>query len=490
MHDTADVLVIGSGPAGCYFARRMAEQGYRVLVIDAAKAEDLGARLQIFHTDKERFDKMGVPQPRPGDPDYRAEFAAGSYYGPYGQYMKRNDGDQNIVLAQYPFLVCSLPPFLVRLRAWAKEAGAVFQDETALEDLLYNEQGVCGALVRRGNESLRIASRLVADCSGLGAVARRKLRKPTTVADFALGPRDLMYIVLHYVRLHNPEQDAPRRAEHWPYYKSWIAQTGEPDVAIFGTGANLSFDYAEICYRRFLDAVETPAGEEIRCERGIVPYRPAPYSMVDNGFLCAGDAACMNKWIGEGICSSWVGCQVAAEVAGAAMHGGAYPTRESLWAYNVRYNTTQAADFAYIVATAVNAADCSADEMDYEFRRGIVFTDQAMTRMNREYNADMPFGEILQLVGRVAGGTLSGNISFRTLQNLLKGIRIASLLQQHYRHFPRTPAKYAAWAKRADRLWARAGSMADVTERMEARRPAPVPLATKTPEKVLQDAKR
>jgi len=83
-----DVLVIGSGTAGLYFARKMADQGYRVCVADKSPPEQLGSRLAVFHIDKETFETLGVPRPELGDPDYAAGFDAGTYYPPFGQYHK------------------------------------------------------------------------------------------------------------------------------------------------------------------------------------------------------------------------------------------------------------------------------------------------------------------------------------------------------------------------------------------------------------------
>lgn len=464
-----DVLVVGAGTAGCYFAHEMSRRGFSVLVIDKAKEEDLGQRLQIFHVDKDIFKRLNIPQPQPGDADYKNEFPVGTYYSPFGQYMKRNDGTETIVRADYPFLVCSLPPFLKRLRKWCRDEDVEFMCETEFKDLIYDKGSVVGVVAEKDGKEIRFASKLVADCSGIPSAARRKLRKPTTVPDFEISPRDMMYVCLEYVKLKNPERDLPECAEHWAYYKGWIAQTGEDDVAIFGTGAPISYEYAATCFERFKKNVQMPEGEVIRRERGITPYRPAPYSMVDNGFICMGDAACMTKWIGEGISSGWVGCSKAVSAAAEAMRGGKYPTREALWQFNVDYNTTQAADFAYIVATAINAVDCSAEEMDYEFKKGIVFNDKAMTDMNRNWNAQMPPAEALSLVGKVIGGAATKNIRMKTVKLLVRGILCATLLQTHYKAFPKTADGYRKWAEKCDKLWKMTGNMADVTERCEER---------------------
>ncbi|MCL2195805.1 MAG: FAD-binding protein, partial [Oscillospiraceae bacterium] len=149
-----DVLVIGSGTAGLFFARKMADQGYKVLVADKAPAEELGSRLAVFHIDKEMFGKLDVPMPVPGDADHVAQFDAGTYYPPFGQYMKRHDGKQNIVWAHYPFLLCKLKEFIVRLRAWCAEAGVDFLNEAAFTQLVYDQRGVAGAQFTKHGENI------------------------------------------------------------------------------------------------------------------------------------------------------------------------------------------------------------------------------------------------------------------------------------------------------------------------------------------------
>ena len=464
-----DVLVAGGSTTGCFFARKMAEQGYKVIVADALPAHRVGEHLPVFHVDKPKFDELGIPRPGPGDEDYIGEFAAGSYYPPSGQYKMRGDPSQHIVYADYPFLVCRLPQFIQRLRAWCMDAGVEFLDETEFKDLIYCRHGVRGAHLIGPDGEITVYARLVADCSGGSAVVRRALRKPTPVEDFEAGPRDRMFVILKFLKLKYPEREAPRRAEHWAYYKGWIGLAEKPDEAIIGVGASLSYEYAEKCMERFLSAVEMPEGKIIREERGSLPYRRPPYSLVDNGFVALGDAACMNKWVGEGICSGWVGCQMAAEVAGEAMRNGAYPTLEALWLLNVKYNTTQQADFAYINATAINAVDCSEAEMDYEFEKGMVFNDKAMTRLNWTYSAEMPPEEVAQLIAKMVAGLATGNISPRTLKGMLKGVACSTLLQAHYRAFPKTPKGFGAWASKCDKLWELCGNIADVTERVEAR---------------------
>ncbi|MDR1940101.1 MAG: hypothetical protein LBQ40_04825 [Clostridiales bacterium] len=459
MKKTYDVLTVGSGTAGIYFAKLMAEQGYSVCVCDAAPVDKLGARLNIFHTDQSRFETFGIPEPKPGDEDYVTMFEYGITKSAFDNYPKRTD---------YAFSVLLLPPFLKRLRKWAEGYGVEFYYNAAFKDFTYASDGkINGAVIDRGGEKTEISARLVADCSGIPSVARRKLKDGCKVENFEISDRDKFYVVLRYVKLKNPD-DYVKFNEGWAYYKTWIGPSEIADGAIFGVGANLSYEYAEKCYKSFTDVIKLPEHELDRIEKGVTPYRRPPYSLVADGFICMGDAACMTKpYSGEGITSGWVFCKIAAEVAGKVMKDGAYPTEEKLWEANVRYFTTQGADFANTMATLVNAIDCTPEENDYEFKHSIVFKDELMTSMNKNFKSDMPLGETLKLAGKVIAGIVSGNISLKTVKALLRGITSAGALKSLYKKFPSAPEGFWEWTKKADKLWQKAGTMADMIDAME-----------------------
>ncbi|MDR2686810.1 MAG: NAD(P)/FAD-dependent oxidoreductase [Oscillospiraceae bacterium] len=462
MQQAYDVLVVGAGTAGLFFARKMADQGYSVLVADKLPEERQGERLGVFHIDQERFALHCVPEPRPGDEDYIGRFDYGITKSAFDHYPKRAD---------YPFLLLRFAPFLKRLRAWAAEAGVDFAFGAQFLSFLRGQRSgrIAGALLRQGGEDVQVRARLVADCSGIPSAARRKL-KGSRVEAFDITPRDMFYVVLHYAKLKHPEKDRVSFPTGYAQYKAWIGQTEDPDGCLFGIGANLSHDYADLCYQRFRAAIQVPEHEYLRTERGVTPYRRGPYSMADGGFICMGDAACMNKpFSGEGMTAGWVGCALAAEVAGKAMRNGAYPTEAALWEYSRRYARTQGADFAGLFAMLASAVDCTAEENEYEFEKDIVFTSRQLTRTNRTFSGAMPAGEALQLGVKAAAGVLTGKISLNSAKNLSRGVVFSALLQAHYRAFPETPAGFEAWAAKCDRLWARCGNIADVTEKCEMR---------------------
>ncbi|MCL2107237.1 MAG: FAD-dependent monooxygenase [Oscillospiraceae bacterium] len=461
MKKNYDVLVVGSGPVGIMFARMMGEKGFRVAVIDKLPREKLGERLDVFHSDEARFEPYGLKPPQPGDPDYADRFDLGLYRSAFNRHEKQS---------HYPVLLLKFKPFLARMRQWAQETGVEFFYKTEFLDFVYDQEGrIHGARLQNTRGELAVNARLVADCSGIPSAARRKV-KSGTVEPFEITPRDMFYVVLHYMKLKHPEKDAVTSPVHYSHYKSWIGQTGQKGSCLFGTGANLSYEYAERCSAKFRESVPLPECEgEYKHEQGVTPYRRPPYSLVTDGFLCIGDAACMTKpFSGEGIASAWVGCECAAAAASKAMAGGAYPTEAALWEYNLSYARGQGADFAFMSAVLANAGEGGPAEEDYMYAHDIVFSSEALTHTNRYYNYDMALPEALRLVGRLIVGVVTGNISLGSLRNMIRGLYYGTLLKAHYKQYPAGPAGFEAWRAKAERLWDKAGHIADAVERMMA----------------------
>ena len=458
MNSNYDVLVIGSGTAGIFFAKTMAERGFSVLVVDSLGESRLGERLDVFHSDKDYFAKYNVPEPKAGDPDYLGQFEYGITKSAFDKYPKRTD---------YAFDVMRLPPFLKRLRAWAEGFGVEFSYATSFKDFVRNAEGkINGAILDKDGELFEVGARLTADATGIPSVARRKLPAECKVENFEIGPRDMFYVIIRYVRIRKPE-DAVKINTGWAYYKTWTAPALDPMQAIFGVGANLSFDYAEECYKKFTEIVKLPEHDVEQVQKGATPYRRPPHSFVTDGFVVLGDAACITKpFSGEGITAAWNHAKIMADVASNAMKDGAYPTEKALWGANKQYMSTQGADFAYLLATLVNAVDCSPEENDYEFKHDIVFNTEDLTRTNKTFSADLSGSASLKLGLKVVGGVFAGKIRLRTVKSLLNGVTLAGKLKKHYKKYPTDPKGYYVWANKANYLWEKAGNMADVVEKV------------------------
>ena len=444
MEREVDVLVIGGCTAGMYFAGLMAKQGYRTLVCDKAPEEKLGAEYDVIHIGREHFKRFGLHEPVPGDSEYVANFTHGILRSALNKWPKRSRMD---------VLVLRRQQLIRRLAAWAREQGAEILYQAAFEKPVFNNEGkLTGAVLRQGAEALTVSARLCADASGIPAVLRTSLPAEYGVENFVTGPRDQFYVVLHYTNLNNPEQDKIEINTTWTHYKTWLAPQRQSNGAIMGIGANLSFEYAERSFQRFAALGFLPAYRLDHIERGSTPYRRPPYSFAADGFIALGSAACVsNPWSGEGVPYGWLLCSIAAEEFGAAMRSGAYPLREAVWAVNTRYIQEQGALFAKNLAMLSGAVNCTAQENDYEYQHSIIYEDD-----DEKGKGNLLF--------KLIAGLLCGGISAAALGRLLSAAGIGEKLYKHYMAYPANPGGLAAWVQKADKLWSKAGSMADLAE--------------------------
>ena len=83
-----DVFVVGASTTGCWFAYKMAKQGFKVLVIEKNQPDDVSREYDVFHmgkADMERFDLVIPPE---GDPLREFCFGHSTMISPYGNYPK------------------------------------------------------------------------------------------------------------------------------------------------------------------------------------------------------------------------------------------------------------------------------------------------------------------------------------------------------------------------------------------------------------------
>ena len=442
-----DVLILGACTAGVYFAKRMAEQGYRVMVAEKCGKEALGKRLSIFHMDAAEMQRYGAPAPVQGE-DLVHSFRFSASRSALGRWEKYHEHTVNVM---------SLPAYIQRLVNWAKEYGAEFAFKTEFRDFMIEQGRVVGAkLLHRGKE-ISVQAGVVVDCTGIAAAARTKLPAGCVCENFALEEKDKFYVTVKYISFLKPEKVHIRHTISWPYYKVWIAPREQAEGAILGVGANMSYDYGERCLQRFLENIYIPPFRVDKVERGAVPYHRPPYSFVADGFFALGDSACLTKPNnGEGITAAWYLADIAAEEIGKALKRSLIPTAEDMWNVNVRYQRTQGAAFAELLATMTGAVDCSPAENNYEFRNNLIFKNNLL---NQKVDKQQ---EKQALITGLLKGVLQGKMRPRTIKKLLHYSSIASKIKHHYLAFPADIRDYGEWKAQADALWAAAGSMADV----------------------------
>lgn len=443
-----DVILIGGSTAGSYFARRMAEQGLSVLVLEKASRETISPAYDIFHMGAGEMEQFGLPPVSEGDGCFAFSFCENETRSAFGNYPKPSH-DRVVGMHKRAYIQ--------RLNDWAVEAGAELLYEAEFLTFLYGDDGkICGVRYRYGGEACERSCRLAVDCSGIPAVGRRSLPDSYGVEKFELTPDDLFFVVLRYIRFHAEKIGWAS----WIFYKTWFAPAGDGADGILGVGANFGFDYAEKIFGIFSKNVKLPAYDVVRTERGATPYHRTVYSFVGDGFLALGDAASLTKpFNGEGCTATMVLCDIASDVAGAVLKSGAEPTREALWPINKRYNDGQGKDFAAMLALLCRVVRHTEKANEFFFRHDVVFSQKILGG----FADGMKFtpADVCKTVLFIAVGICSGKVKPGEIGQIFAGALNAGRLLFHYRDYPETPAGFEAWVQKADALWAKAGKMSD-----------------------------
>ena len=135
-----DLLIVGAGTTGAYLAAQMVKRGHRVMLIDALPRERVGTKYDIFHVEAKEFERLELPRPVEGDPEWAFEFEKNYNADPLTRYPKcQINRTVGLHMHEYTMLLHRL----------AKEAGADILYECAFLDFLFDAQGkISGARVR------------------------------------------------------------------------------------------------------------------------------------------------------------------------------------------------------------------------------------------------------------------------------------------------------------------------------------------------------
>jgi digeranylgeranylglycerophospholipid reductase len=447
MKNKYDVVIIGAGAAGLYFGWKMAEKGFSVMIFDKSTKDTLGIRLDSFHIDSEKFSIFDIPSPKESDPDLITTFKEGISKSPYDHYPKT---------VEYPFHVMRYPQFLQRLIQYATQNGAEIEFSSEFLEFILEEKKIVGIRVKTGTVVNEYQAKIVVDASGMRNPIRTKLLENYGVETFDVAPDEQFYVILRYINW--KKESKPNIG--WTFYKTWIAPAPKGYDAILGIGQPLSFDKGEAVLQDFLQTISIPEFEVKKFERGSTPYRRPPYSMVADGFLILGDAACITKpFSGEGVTAGWTLAKIAIEELSRFLKSSEYVSRELLWPINVRYQRDQGAKFASLLAQIPAAANTTKKENEYLFKHDIIFSSEDLSDMNRTFQLNLPLKKLLRIICSLLWGLLTGNYSYRNLKSMINSLGISGKIRTHYEKYPENPKDYPEWETQAINLWAKIPKM-------------------------------
>jgi len=435
----ADVIVVGAGTAGCYFAWQMGKAGYKVLILEAKKLTNLGRHIEIFHMDKIRFDEFGIPHPTADELIHLEE--TGYNWSPDLKVRQP---------VRYPIYVMHMPSFIQRMQSYARESGASILEYAEVKDVLLEKDTLVGVRGRLRADDFEARGRLVVDASGLAAAVRTRLPAGFGVENTPVPARDCFFVCLEFreqVPIGNPTG-----SNSYMFHKAfWNKSYGEG--AILGIGQPQSFEYAWGKHKEWREEYFGDPGKVTQHRQGVIPYHRPPFSLVGNGFMAIGDSANQNKpFSGEGVTSGFTACKIASEVAIKAL-GKQDVSREALWPYNLRYFRGQGAKFAGGLAQLPAVAELTRKDVNYLFHHNIIFSSADFEELNRNYEINLGMGKLIKIILGLLWGVLSGRFHANSFRKFLSVSAKAGRLKAHYLAYPESPGIFPAWEMQARKLW-------------------------------------
>ena len=458
-----DVLVVGGSTTGSWFARKMAEKGHKVLMIEKEEKKNISRDYDIFHMSKKEMDQFGLEIPEPGSKEFGFTFEGSPVMSPFGNYAKSGKPATVVGLHKHEYILF--------MHEKAKKAGAKIVCGAEFTELVFDENGkVKGAKYKTAKGEKEVEAKLVADCTGIPALARRQLPDTSTVENFKLTNRDVFFVVLYYVKYLDEKVRARDLDASFLNYKVWSAPSGEEHGAILGVGGNYGYDYAEEIYKtQFRKNVKWPDYKVEKVEKGLTPYHRGIYSFVDDGFIALGDTACLTKpTCGEGCTSSLVQCEIAVDVIDGLLKEDKALSRENMWSINCEYIKKQGIAFDSMRPLLMGIVSCSPKEAEYLFKKDIIFSRKIIGSQGEDL--DITPKDVADILTGIATGVATGKIKPTTVGAIAKGLLGMVEVTNLYNQYPDSPAGYFEWKDKADAMWDKIGSMADKCDKEVLRR--------------------
>lgn len=455
-----DVIIVGASTTGAWFARKMAERGHSVLVLEKEQRENVSRDYDIFHMGQSEMERFDLDIPKPGDKEYGFIFTSGRNFSPYGNYPK---------FAEETVIGMHKHEYIMKMSAQAENAGAKIIYGAAFNDFLKDDNGkIMGARYTLEGNECAVEGKIVADCSGIPSAARTKLADNAYVENFKLKPEDIFYVVLYYAKYADESVNPLDLHGSFMQYKSWSAPSGDDHGAILGIGANYGYALAEEIFKDVRRNIPWPKYTVEKVEKGMTPYHRTLYSFVEDGFIAMGDTAFLTKpTCGEGCTSSLYQAEIAVEVISKLLKEDKPLTKENMWQINKRYMQSQGKEFDSLRPILIGIIGYSYKEAEYMFKNDVLFSQKILGSLD-----DLTLGapDIAKIVSGILKGILTHNIKPSNVKKTLKGLIESDEVNKLYDEYPSSPEGYFAWKAKADALWAKIGKVADTVDKDVLRR--------------------
>lgn len=439
-----DVVVVGAGTGGSTAAKTMADKGYKVCLIDQKPKGTIGDKVCGEALEKFYIDDLGMPPPR-------GEELAGivrgvDIFSPDLKSVFRLGGE-----AQVNGFMINRLAFGQRLLGEALDSGVELMDNTRVTAPVMDSNYVKGVFSKSAarSETAELDASVVIDASGMAAVIRRQAPSEWCIEREI--PGEDVQVCYQEIR-EVPRIEEPQYLQIYlnqdvspgGYY--WIFPKGEKKVNV-GLGIQMkhgSPNPREQLYRHVLSKPFFNNSKRIDSGGGgIVSTRRPLSSMVGNGVVFVGDAACQpNPIHGGGIGASMVAGRLAAETACGALDRGDI-SRKGLWRYNSEYMTVYGARTAISDVFRILLQKCSNSDLNRGMRDRLV-REQDILKASLGEELNLGLIDKVWLVFR-------GIRVLSFIRALARTAEMTKVIKEMYVHFPE-PEESDKWSANVDSL--------------------------------------
>ncbi len=432
-----DVVVAGAGTGGCLAAKTAAKVGLRVCLVDVKGREDIGKKICGDAIGHHHFERLKLKEPAANELECVMEGVR--IYSPDKQtsYVVKGEKLYGYILNRHRFGQ--------RLMKEAEEAGAILYDRTLVLEPIIEKGFVCGlsAKNQKTGERKVISSSLLVEATGFSAAIRKKLR-PEFGIDVRVDNKDVEACYREIRLLKQPLEESTlcriflnQSISPGGYY--WIFPEGNGKVNV-GLGVAMAGKFPNPKEQLYKNVLSQPmfAGSSI-VDGGAwyVPTRRPLDSMVGNGVIVVGDAACqVNPIHGGGMGPSMIGSALAGEIAIKALERGDV-SREGLWDFNVDYIRTYGAKQAGLEVFRILLQHLDDEDLNFGMQYKLL-TEEDVLKASMGEDAHFTITEKARRAFR-------GVKKLRVLRKLRNATKSMREIRAWYKNYPASTKDFEKW---------------------------------------------
>jgi digeranylgeranylglycerophospholipid reductase len=444
-----DVVVAGAGTGGCLAAKTAAEAGLNVCLVDIKQRDDIGKKICGDAVGKHHFDNLQLKEPASDELERVMEGV--KVYSPNKQtsYVIRGEKLYGFILNRHRFGQ--------RLVHEAVEAGAVLHDTTQVLEPIIEHGFVQGVLTQNsaGHKGI-LQAPLVVEATGFSAVIRKRLPPEIGITDH-VEKQDVEACYREIRRLKRPLDDADlcriyltQATTPGGYY--WIFPEGDNKVNV-GLGVAMTGRFPNPKNQLYQHVVSQPMFQDSTViDQGAwcVPTRRPLDSMVGNGLLVVGDAACqVNPIHGGGIGPSMIGGTLAGQTAVESLEHDDV-SRARMWRYNVDYIRDYGAKQAGLEVFRILLQHLDDDDLNYGMHYRLL-TEEDVLRAS--LGAETRF-----TITEKAKRAFRGIRKLSVLRKFRRASKSIEEIKQWYQNYPTALEDFDRWRTGARKIFAHAAA--------------------------------